>query len=244
MSNRKVPSDQIEPDYVGNLQSQPHQSIPIVSNQSYFQNALSQNQSQNGQAPTERTLLNQLKESSHPSALFFYAFFRLSPILLYLFGNLLLILVTKECRFILHFIVLILLGSADFWNVKNIAGRLLVGLRWWNETLAKEGLAEFENLWVFETADPNRHINPIDSKVFWILLYVQPALWMVLAVMTLLKFELLYLLLVCINLSLSLTNAVAFTKCDKFGKANKVASDLLSRASTSIFSRLNPFGWA
>lgn len=160
---------------------------------------------------------------------------------MYLFGNLVLMLVTQEGRFILHFIVLILLVSADFWNVKNIAGRLLVGLRWWNETALKEGLAEFENVWVFETADPNRYINPIDSKVFWTLLYVQPILWLVMAFMALLKLQLLYLLLISISLSLSLTNAMAFTKCDKFGKANTVANDLFSRATTGVFSRLNPF---
>lgn len=41
-----------------------------------------------------------------------------------------------------------LLLAADFWNTKNVAGRLLVGLRWWNET-SPEGAS----IWVFETAD-------------------------------------------------------------------------------------------
>lgn len=236
MSYTQLSSDRIEPDvppeYLqSNLSTNHSTAAPIAASQ--------------GTTPetpiAERTLLERLKESSHPSALFFYIFFRLSPIFMYLFGNLVLMLITKESRFILHFIVLILLVSADFWNVKNISGRLLVGLRWWNETTLKDGLAEFENIWVFETADPNRYINPIDSKVFWALLYVQPVLWIVLAIMALLKFELLYLLLIAISLSLSLTNAVAFTKCDKFGKANTVANDLFSRATTGMLSRLNPF---
>lgn len=34
--------------------------------------------------------------------------------------------------FITSFVFVILLLSADFWTVKNITGRLLVGLRWWN----------------------------------------------------------------------------------------------------------------
>ncbi|SGZ49752.1 CIC11C00000001842 [Sungouiella intermedia] len=192
-------------------------------------------------ANQERTWSQRLRESSHPIALLCYIFFRLAPIFMYIFGTIILSIFTSKSRFILHFIILILLVSADFWNLKNISGRLLVGLRWWNDTNVKDGSLQFENVWVFESADPNRYINPIDSKVFWTLLYVQPAAWAVLAIMAVLKFELLYLVLVVISISLSLTNAVAFTKCDKFGKANLIANDIFSRATGGLFSRLNPF---
>jgi hypothetical protein len=54
-----------------------------------------------------------------------------------------------RCSFsVLIFILVILLLAADFWNVKNVSGRLLVGLRWWNE-VSEEGTS----IWVFETAD-------------------------------------------------------------------------------------------
>ncbi|GBL50738.1 hypothetical protein RJF_3786 [Candidozyma auris] len=182
-----------------------------------------------------------LKESSHPVALMFYIVFRLAPIFTYIFGNMIISLFISQNRFILHFIILTLLVSADFWNLKNISGRLLVGLRWWNETNKQEGSTSFENVWVFESADPDRYINPIDSKVFWTLLYVQPVAWAVLAIMAVLKFELLYLVLIVISISLSLTNAMAFTKCDKFGKANNLASDFVSRTTGGIWNRLNPF---
>ena len=39
-----------------------------------------------------------------------------------------------------------LLLAADFWTVKNITGRLLVGLRWWNK-VNEDGTSE----WVFES---------------------------------------------------------------------------------------------
>ncbi|KAK6455589.1 Golgi apparatus membrane protein TVP23 [Scheffersomyces xylosifermentans] len=195
---------------------------------------------QSSSAP--ETWAERLRQSSHPIALLFYMFFRVAPIFIYIFGNFFIGFITQKNRFILHFIVLILLFSADFWNLKNVAGRLLVGLRWWNETNPIEGApGEFENVWVFETADPNRYINPIDSKVFWVLLYVQPLAWAVFALLSLLKFQFLYLLLIIIAISLSLTNALAFTKCDKFGKANNIATDLFSRATGSVFNRLNPF---
>ncbi|OBA20135.1 Golgi apparatus membrane protein TVP23 [Metschnikowia bicuspidata var. bicuspidata NRRL YB-4993] len=214
---------------------------PILNDSGAYTAAPSVTNGSIPQPAVERTLLQRLKESSHPLALLFYIFFRIAPIFMYLFGNLFLALITKESRFILHFIILVLLISADFWNLKNISGRLLVGLRWWNEITAKEGTSEFENVWVFETADPDRYINPIDSKVFWTLLYVQPVAWGVLGIMAVLKLELLYLILIVISISLSLTNAVAFTKCDKFGKANLMANDFFSKATTGVFSRFNPF---
>ncbi|KAF6062702.1 hypothetical protein FOB64_002970 [Candida albicans] len=205
-----------------------------------------------------RTLLQRLKESSHPIALLFYIFFRVSPIVTYIFGTIVIHQFTSKNTFILHFIVLILLVAGDFWNLKNISGRLLVGLRWWNETTliesengngngnasgqVGESAKDFENVWVFETADPNRYINPIDSKVFWLLLYGQPVAWVVLGVLAVLKLQFLYLLFIIVATSLSMTNAMAFTKCDKFGKANNFANDVFTRAAGSMFNNFNPFG--
>lgn len=219
--------------------SQPTQ--PLVSGTMYTDPDTQQQQQQDN-VPT--SLIDRLKQSSHPIALLFYMTFRLAPIFIYLFGNLFIGLITQKNKFILHFIILILLISADFWNLKNISGRLLVGLRWWNETNPIEGRpGEFENVWVFETADPNRYINPIDSKVFWLLLYGQPIAWAVFGILSLLKFQFLYLLLIGISLSLSLTNALAFTKCDKFGKANSIANNVFSSATSSLAARLNPLSW-
>ena len=68
---------------------------------------------------------------------------------------------------ILIFIITILLLSADFYNLKNIAGRRLVGLRWWNEVNPSTG----ETTMVFEsietTSDPNsqgRKVNATDRR--------------------------------------------------------------------------------
>ena len=43
------------------------------------------------------------------------------------------------------FIVIILLLAMDFWVVKNITGRLMVGLRWWNK-VEDDG----SSTWLFE----------------------------------------------------------------------------------------------
>lgn len=42
-----------------------------------------------------------------------------------------------------------LLLAADFYYLKNIAGRRLVGLRWWNEVDTATG----DSHWVFESQD-------------------------------------------------------------------------------------------
>lgn len=193
--------------------------------------------------PNETSVLHRLKESAHPVALLFYMFFRISPIFVYLFGDFILGFIISKNRFIFHFIVLILLIAMDFWNLKNISGRLLVGLRWWNEINPVKGSeVEFENVWVFETYSADRIINPIDSKVFWTLLYAQTVAWVVFALLAILKLSFLYLFLVIIAFSLSLTNALAFTKCDKFSKANNLATDLFSKVTGNLLGRLNPFG--
>lgn len=174
-----------------------------------------------------QTLYRRLSESSHPVALLSFLILRLWPIAIYLFGSLF------SSNYILLFITVILLLAADFWNVKNISGRLLVGLRWWNESNELG-----QSIWVFENADPNRYINPVDSKVFWALMYIVPAVWTFLAILALLKLELLSLILVIVSISLSLTNTMAYTKCDKFGKANNIANNVLSSVGGSLFSGL------
>ena len=59
-------------------------------------------------------------------------------------------------NFVMIFIITILLLAMDFYYLKNIAGRRLVGLRWWNEVDTATG----DGRWVFESADPEtRELN-------------------------------------------------------------------------------------
>ena len=91
------------------------------------------------------------------------------------------------------FIITILLLAADFYYLKNIAGRRLVGLRWWNEVEPQTG----ESKWVFESSEPGtKTVNPTDSRFFWLALYVQPLLWVVMAVLALVRLQFLWLPLV------------------------------------------------
>ncbi|KAI4119125.1 MAG: hypothetical protein LQ338_007327 [Usnochroma carphineum] len=124
--------------------------------------------------------------SSHPITLLFFLGFRISSLFIYLFGS---IFITN---FILVFILTILLLAADFYYLKNIAGRRLVGLRWWNEVDTASG----DSHWVFESQDRSGSVesgaptqNATDKRFFWLALYAQPALWVALAIVSVVRLQ-------------------------------------------------------
>lgn len=167
---------------------------------------------------------------------------------------------------VMIFIITILLLAADFYYLKNIAGRRLVGLRWWNEVDPATG----DSRWVFESSEPGtKVVNPTDSRFFWIAIYAQPVFWIVLALVAILTFKFIWLPLVgassvwpissrgrneqgltesavlpAIALVLTITNSLAFSRCDKFSQASNLAGsafgsgNLAGNIATSMIGRL------
>jgi hypothetical protein len=82
-----------------------------------------------------------LTTPTHPFTAFFHVFFKVSAWIVYLFT-----FYFWE-NFVMIFIIVVMLLALDFWVVKNITGRFLVGLRWWNE-IKEDGT----NRWRFESA--------------------------------------------------------------------------------------------
>ncbi|KAL2172413.1 hypothetical protein VTG60DRAFT_5688 [Thermothelomyces hinnuleus] len=157
--------------------------------------------------------------SSHPITLLTFLGFRVSSLLVYLFG----LLFTDNL--VMIFIITILLLAADFYYLKNIAGRRLVGLRWWNEVDPSTG----DSHWVFESSEPGtKVINPTDSRFFWLAIYIQPVFWTLLAIVAVLTFKFIWLPLVAIALVLTITNTLAFSRCDKFSQASNLAGSAFS----------------
>lgn len=76
----------------------------------------------------------------HPYVTLFHILFRSLAIVVYLFFT------SFIDSFITSFVFIVLLLSADFWTVKNITGRILVGLRWWNY-IDDEG----KSIWIYES---------------------------------------------------------------------------------------------
>lgn len=138
---------------------------------------------------------------------------------------------------IMVFIVTILLLAGDFYYLKNIAGRRLVGLRWWNEVDPSTG----DSQWVFESSEPGtKTINPTDSRFFWLAIYAQPLLWIALTILALIRFKLIWLPLVVIALVLTITNSLAFSRCDKFSQASSYAGNtfLSGNIASSLASNM------
>ncbi|KAI0423204.1 hypothetical protein F5X98DRAFT_369216 [Xylaria grammica] len=162
-----------------------------------------------------------------------------SSLLVYLFG------VIFTDNMVLIFIITILLLAADFYYLKNIGGRRLVGLRWWNEVDASTG----DSQWVFESSEPGtKAINATDSRFFWLALYSQPVLWVALAILAIVRLKFIWLPLVAIALALTITNTLAFSRCDKFSQASNIAGsalysgNLAGSIASNMVGRLFTFG--
>ncbi|KAI3837305.1 hypothetical protein MKX03_000705, partial [Papaver bracteatum] len=99
----------------------------------------------------------------------------------------------------LDFWVTVLLVVLDFWVVKNVSGRILVGLRWWNEIneLGESSLSRM-NLWLF-----------------WWSLYLIAVAWIFLGIFYVIRFQPDYVFVVRVCFTLSIANIVGFTKCRK-----------------------------
>lgn len=65
----------------------------------------------------------------------------------------------------------------------------------------------------------------LSNRFFWLALYCQPALWVALGIVAIQSPK--WLSLVVIALILTITNTVAFSRCDKFSQASTLASSAM-----------------
>jgi len=168
------------------------------------------------QSDAESGLSAIFRQSSHPVALFFLYFFRVAAASVYVLSGFF------TDNYVLSTVVVVVLLAMDFWNCRNVSGRTLVGLRFWNQ-VDEDG----ESYWVFESRDPSRPANPIDSKLFWVALYAFPVFWLLLLIVSILKFSVSFIPIVVLALIFNITNAVGFTYADRDAKqrwASSVAS--------------------
>ncbi|KAK6288499.1 hypothetical protein POUND7_000040 [Theobroma cacao] len=143
---------------------------------------------------------------ANPKTCFFHVLFKAGALAFYILSALFF------DNFVVIFVVTVLLSALDFWVVKNVSGRILVGLRWWNEI---NDLGE--SVWRFECLDQESlsRMNKKDSWLFWWTLYLSAVAWIVLGIFSLIRFQADYLLVVGVCLTLSIANIVGFTKCRK-----------------------------
>ncbi|OMP09409.1 Clathrin adaptor, mu subunit [Corchorus olitorius] len=143
---------------------------------------------------------------ANPKTCFFHVLFKAAALAFYILSALFF------DSFVIIFVVTVLLAALDFWVVKNVSGRILVGLRWWNEI---NDLGE--SVWKFECLDQDSlaRMNKKDSWLFWWTLYLSAVAWIVLGIFSLIRFQADYLLVVGVCLTLNIANIIGFTKCRK-----------------------------
>lgn len=159
----------------------------------------------------------------HGKTVMFHCLFRFSAILFYFFGS------VFSASFVTIFIFVLLLLSADFWTVKNISGRLLVGLRWWNQ-VDEEG----QSKWIFESrSQKSLGRNPINSKestIFWATLFICPIIWVLFLISSFVTFGWKWLPLIIIALTLNGANLLGYLRCKFSGtqQISKMANDYMA----------------
>lgn len=127
-------------------------NIPIQNDQQ-DNKTISQPQPQPSQNDNKADQLNQddisvtniIQKSANPLTSIFTILFKLASIVSFILLD---FFTDNEAMAIL---IVILLGAIDFWVTKNISGRKLVGLRWWNQ-IKSNG----EEVWRFESKNESK----------------------------------------------------------------------------------------
>lgn len=173
----------------------------------------------------------------HPIAVIFHIAFKLGAALSYLFGGLLATIFRVSNAYI-PIIFCIIFLAFDFWTTKNVSGRLLVGLRWWND-VKPDGTNE----WVFESQENKTLINPYESKLFWIILLLFPIIWTFFFISCLFSpFSMMnWLFVSVVSLVLQGSNVVGYVRCARGTLLDMAAPFLVPRQIRAFrFLALSP----
>ena len=130
------------------------------------------------------------------------------------------------------------MGSGDFWITKNIIGRFLVGLRWWNE-VKKDG----KEVWIFESKNEKSEATA-DKSVFWTSIYMNGVGWAILFLFKLITLSITNAIIAFTMLVFAGVNLYGFYKCSKEQQnklsklGTRVASDLAKQGIKNMAGRM------
>ena len=181
------------------------------------------------QQPNEQIdFTNFLQHANNPAIVFFTLLFKGLAIILFL------ILDIFGVSQALIFILVVILSAFDFWFVKNVSGRILVGLRWWNEV--KEDGSE---VWIFES-DHEKRATSIDTTIFWGSLYITPLFWGIFLILEIIGLNLMWFLVCLIAFVLTFSNTVGYYKCS--GEQKKKLTNFIADKGQMGFAKLINYG--
>ena len=125
-------------------QEKQKQEKPAENNQQ--ENSKNKDEDNQNQKKEEVNMTNFISKASHPMVCIFTIIFKIGAITAFILLD---IFVSNEA---IAYLVVIILSASDFWTTKNISGRILVGLRWWND-VKENG----EEVWVFESKNESKY---------------------------------------------------------------------------------------
>jgi hypothetical protein len=172
--------------------------------------------------PAERSL-----RLVRPTGTIFMVFLMLKtlPFAVYLFGWLL--VSSAPVRWFLA----LSLAGADFWFTKNVAGRLILGMRWSSrvtDTAATQ--------WVFEYVDGGVQATAAQRRTFWVLLAGTICIWILFSLFAIIRLSLGWCVVNAIGAALAGANAAGYLHCDK-----SIAKDVRQEATDFVKRSVIPF---
>jgi len=171
----------------------------------------------------------------HPVVTFFHLLFRTLALIAYLLCG------WFSDSFVSSFVAIILLLSLDFWTVKNITGRIMTGLRWWNY-IDDSGAS----VWVFEQSEQEDQpkFSKAEVQIFWAGLVVYPVFWGLLFFFALFSLKLRWVVLVIIGLTFTGSNLLGYMRCrlgsTVAGAAHQYLQQRVLANLTSVFKSTPP----
>ena len=170
------------------------------------------------QAQSRASITNFYRNASHPIICIFTFIFKIAAFIIYIIIS----FFTNQKGLI--YLSVILIGSVDFWITKNVSGRFLVGLRWWNE-VKKDG----KEVWIYESKNEKIEATA-DKSVFWTSLYVNAGGWAILFLFKLITLSITNAIIAFTMLMFAGINLCGFFKCSKEqqGKLNKLGTKAVS----------------
>jgi len=148
------------------------------------------------------------------------------------------------------FVFVVLALSLDFWLVKNLSGRLLAGLRWWNivreDDDAMDQVKKPKMEWHFEawTAEDQEVARNAQVNLFWTGLVGQQLIWILLLLATVFSLQLGWFVITVIANGLNCANLYGYIRCRLQRKDSVVKqASLLARLGETIGALFKPEGY-
>ena len=179
-------------------------SLDNDNNNNYnFNNNQSNNSEEQQGQKSKHKIADFYRKSSNPSVALTTVGLKLLSLFFFLFLDLI-----ASDAFVM--IIVLLLVVADFWYTKNISGRKLVGLRWWNRFNPDTQ----QDIWTFESKNEIKEASS-DRKTFWLSLYGYSGAWLILIIWECTIFNFMWGFYCLICLAISGINTYGFFRCSK-----------------------------